>query len=216
MRPHGVTDLFLTSQPIDTGPTGDEPLGHAVAALDPRTVILASASLAGREERIRRFSQIFRSVPPSSEPAERSTQPYGVAVRSVRSGGQTYLSMANDTPYPIRVATVITGAPSAVIYDLNRSSALKPDGDDAGRLLVLDLPPFGTTAVRVGAAEAKIGEVKPYPSEVVMTAMQARYDDLSAKLSWLSRNPDKDKGNDKDADANRLPPIPGLNRDRAA
>src|SRR5205823_2025255 len=102
-RPRRATELFLSAQPIEAGPLGDEPLGHGMAALDPRWVMLAAASVAGREERARRFSQVLRGLPADGAPAERPTLAFGVSVRSLRSGGQSYLSLANDTPYPILV-----------------------------------------------------------------------------------------------------------------
>jgi hypothetical protein len=205
------SSLLLNSHPIDSGPLGDEPLGHAMAALDPGFVILAATSLAGREERVRQFSHIFRGLPTSPQPTERSTQAFGVAVRSIRSGGRTFLSLANDTPYPIRVDTVLTTTSAAQFHDISRAAALKPEADGAGRHLVLDLLPFGATAIRINDPDAKITTVTPYPSEFVLTSMQARYDDLSTMLSWLSRLAEKDPPRGKDGEPIRTSPLnPGF------
>ena len=57
------TGLRLSALPLSEGPEGDEPLGHAVAALDARWVVLALSAVAGHEDRIRRFARIFRALP---------------------------------------------------------------------------------------------------------------------------------------------------------
>ena len=53
----------LLACPMGDGPAGDEPLGHALAAIDPRRILMASTSVAGQEERIRRFARVFCSLP---------------------------------------------------------------------------------------------------------------------------------------------------------
>ena len=42
----------------------DEPLGHALAALDAQWVILAVPAIAGHEERLRKFASVLRLSPP--------------------------------------------------------------------------------------------------------------------------------------------------------
>lgn len=185
----GPTGLRLSALPLPEGATGDELMGHAVAALDAQWVMLAAPVFAGHEERLRQFARVFRSLPATPEaqtPLDR--QPFGVAVRPLRSANSTYLSLANDTPYPVRVVTML-GSHSATVDDLGRSLRLAPEAVGGGSRLVLDLLPFGVAAIRVGTPQLKVGPVTPYPSEAVLAGMQARYDELSAQLSRLSRTP---------------------------
>jgi hypothetical protein len=191
-QPRGATRLCLTAPPIDSGPTGDEPLGHALAALDARWVLLAASAVVGHEERVRRFARIFRALPAEAKPMEPPKIAFGVAVRNVRGGGQSYLTLANDTPYPIRLDTVVAVPATASFHDLGRAARLNPESDAVGRHLVLDLLPFGVAGVRIGAGDARVVSVTPYPSETVLTSMQARYDELTSQLSRLTRAGDKD------------------------
>jgi hypothetical protein len=214
-----TTGLSLSAPALDAGANGDEPLGHALAALDARWVWLAAPAVAGQEERVRRFARVFRALP-ATPPAERQPLAFGVAVRTHRASGQTYLALANDTPYPVRLDTVIAGPATAPVYDLGRGVLLRPGNDAAGRHLVLDLLPFGAAAVRIGAVEVKVVSATPYPSETVLTSMQARYDALSTQLSRLSRGSEKEKDKDKDKDKvdepgkTRVgPPNPGFEPD---
>ncbi len=106
--PGGAT-LWLSALPLGDGPEADEPLGHALAALDAQWAFLAATAVAGHEERLRQFSRVFRALPawplgapgPSADP---HSLPFGVAIRTSGDPAQTYLELANDSPYPIRLA----------------------------------------------------------------------------------------------------------------
>ena len=199
-RPRG--SLVLSALPLDDGPTDQEPLGHALAALDARWVVVASPAVLGREERIRSFAKVFRSLPVSEGPASRQTMPFGVSVRTHRTKDQTYLALANDTPYPIRLDTLLNTAKDAKVYDFARGAMLKPaETDNASRHLVLDLVPFGVASVRIGGSDVKLGAVTPYPSSSVLATMQTRYNELSSQLTRLSRGSDSGRN---------LPPNPGF------
>jgi len=179
--------LALTAPAVDGGPTGDEPLGHALAALDARDVWLAGPAVAGHEERVRRFARAFRALP-AAPPAERRPSAFGVAVRAYRAGGRTYLGLANDTPYPVRLDAALAGgaaAASAPVYDFGRGTPLRAGSDASGRHLVLDLLPFGVAALRVDAPGVGVASVTPYPSETVLTSMRARFEGLTDQLSRL-------------------------------
>jgi hypothetical protein len=179
--------LRLTALPLAEGALGDEMMGHALAALDARWVMLASAAVTGHEERVRHFARVFRALPATKSTAPPlSGQPFGVAVRPLPSGSATYLAMANDTPYPIRVETML-GSASAKVDDLGRGLHLAPEGVGGRSRLVLDLLPFGVAAIRIGAPQIKVGPVTPYPTEAVLTDIRARYDTLFAQLSRLNR-----------------------------
>ena len=56
--------LALSAVPLGDGLTVDEPLGHALAALDAQWVILAVPAIAGHEERLRKFASVLRPSPP--------------------------------------------------------------------------------------------------------------------------------------------------------
>ncbi len=173
--------LRLTTSTIESGPEGDEPLSHALAALDAHAVWLAVGAVAGHEERLRRFARVFRALP-AAPAAERPPSVFGVAVRTYPAGENTYLGLANDTPYPVRLDAVLTGPADAPVFDLGRDLKLKPGTDANGRHLVLDLPPFGVSALRVGAVGVGVSGVTPYPKAEVLTALHARYEDVTASL----------------------------------
>jgi len=198
--PAGGTGLSLKAAALETGANGDEPFGHALAALDAHHVWLAAEAVAGHEERFRRFARVFLALP-AVPTADRQPLAFGVAVRSYPAGENTFLAMANDTPYPVRLDTVLTGDGEPPVFDIGRAVALKPGADAAGRHLVLDLPPFGVSAVRVGSAAVRVGTVIPYPSETVLTALKNRYDDVTAQLTRLNRGGDRSRSG---------PPNPGF------
>ena len=75
---------------------------------------------------------------------------------------------------------------SATIEDLGRNLRLSPAAESGGRNLVLDLLPYGVSAIRIGAPRVQLATVTPYPSEPVLTTMQSRFNELSAQLGRLN------------------------------
>ncbi len=151
------------------GVLGDEPLGHALAALDPRRVVLSSTSAAGQEERIRRFARVFTALPapPTGPPAPRL--PSGVVARAIRSGADTYLALANDTPYPILLEADPPGparAPPSSTWP--GASCSTPRRRTGPIRLVLELAPFGVSAIRIGSPEVAVASATPYPGAAVL------------------------------------------------
>jgi hypothetical protein len=185
--------LCLTALPLGSGLAADEPLGHSLAALDARWVFLAGKAIAGHEDRARRFAAVLRALPawPAASliaPGDLKPKAFGIAVRGMGDDAQTFLAIANDSPYPIRLATLLGASNSALVEDLGRGLRLLPPSAAGGWQLVLDLPPFGTSAIRVGEPRVQLLSLLLYPSEAALSSMQARFDELTAQLAWLNRN----------------------------
>ena len=184
----------LTACPIIEGPQGDEPLGHSLARLDPRKVLLSSTSLAGQEERIRRFGRVFASLPASPGGAPEPRQPSGVSARLIHSGNDTYLALANDTPYPVLLEAVLQAPAGAAVVDLGRGIRLDPEKGPGTIRLVLELLPHGVSGIQVGSPEVTLASVVPHASQAVSDGMKAHYDDLSLALKRLDRLAPGDPG----------------------
>jgi len=183
--------LELQALPMNDS-TADPPLIHALAAIDPRSIFLGAEVVAGREEQVRRQAQIVRSLPigspqPQPDDADSAARSYGIATRILEDGVQTYFEITNESPFLVRLAGRIEGSGSSVVDDLGRGLRLAPRIDGDGRQLVLDLPPNDLTAIRVGAAHARLVQLTPYPSPAVMADMKARFNELSNQLARLNR-----------------------------
>jgi hypothetical protein len=184
--------VWLTALPLGDGPAADEPLGHSLAALDAHWVFLTGKVAAGQEERLRRFAGVLRALPtwaPTTISPQGDGDPrsFGITVREMSDDAQTFLAIANDSPYPIRLGSVLGGPGSASVDDLGRGVRLSPVAEAGGRKLVLDLLPFGIAAIRVGAPHVSVSGITAYPSDAVLADMQARFKDLSAQLARLNR-----------------------------
>lgn len=179
-----------TAVPNGDGPSSEWPLAHAVAALDAQWIILSATAIAGREERVRRFAEVFDRLPAESRPAAEpatGTKDSGVVVRSIRDGGRMVFEIVNDTPYAMRLGGVVRGDGSAVVEDLGRGLKLAPQPYEGGRRLVVDLAPFGLTVVRVGAKDATLDAPTLYPPQPAVASMASRFQDLTGQLSALNR-----------------------------
>ena len=92
-------------------------------------MILAVPAIAGHEERLRKFASVLRALPDwPAQPAVASGEQkdYGIAVRSLGDQSQTFLEIANDTPYPIRLAGLLDAPAAANVEDLGRNFRLVP------------------------------------------------------------------------------------------
>ena len=141
-HPAGGTGVWLSAAPMAEGPAGDEPMGHALAALDARWAVLSATAVAGQEERVRRFARVFLALPASATtgpPPDR--QPFGVAVRTHRAGSSTFLALANDTPYPIRLETVLTAPPRRPSTTWAGGFAWSPRWSPGGAMWCSTCPP---------------------------------------------------------------------------
>ena len=103
-------------------------------------------------------------------PARLDRQPFGRG-RAVAGplGGQTYLALANDTPYPIRLETVLAPRPTAAVDDLGRGAAARAPAAADGRGSVWcstcprsASPPSGSGRPGSGSCRST-----PYPAEAV-------------------------------------------------
>ena len=181
---------WLTALPLGDGPAADLPLGHALAALDAQWVFLAEKAASGQEERLRNFARVLRALPVKEAPAllaaDGLTKAFGVVVRSIDDGPQSFLEIANNSPYPVRLAGRVDLPAAAQIEDLGRGLRLKSMPQADGSNLVLDLLPYGVAAIRIAAPQVKFSLVNSYPSEAVMTGMRTRFNELSAQLARLN------------------------------
>jgi hypothetical protein len=203
--------LTLSALPLGDGLAADEPLGHALAALDAQWVILAVPAIAGHEERLRRFASVLRALPAwPAQPllAGGDQKDYGIAVRALSDQTQTYFEIANDTPYPIRLAGLLDAPAPASVEDLGRNLRLVPQAVTGGRQLVIDLLPYGVSAIRVGAAKAQLTDITPYPSDAVLTSMEAQYHELSNQLARLNRGSGSGIGEPPNPGFEPAPPPP--------
>ncbi len=181
----GGLDLVLAAPPLPDAVAGDEPLSHALATLDSRWFFASGDAVAGREDRVRRFAQVVRSLPsPETGPAG-ARPPSGVSARLTRAGSATFLALANDTPYPIQIETVLRCAQGTTLADIGRTSPLITQVVDGGLRVVADLPPFGVASAKLDAA-ASIETTVTHPGAAVLDGMRAQYDDLSVTLARLN------------------------------
>jgi len=187
--PDGAPALRLTAAPLPEGPAGDEPLGHALAALDARWMLLSAAAVSGQEERVRRFARVFRALPvPPAGAAVAGRLPSGVVVRPAPAGDKTFLTIANDTPYPTLVEIILEAPAAAPVDDLGRGIRLVHEAADGGKRVALDLPSYGVAALRVGAPGVRASAVTPHHPAATLAGLEAQAGDLSARLTRLSRS----------------------------
>jgi hypothetical protein len=183
-----ATEPALHASAVADVPAVDEPLGHALAALDGRWFFASLDAVAGREERVRRFAQAVRALP-APAPGPASARPAsGVATRLVPSGdgAATYLALANDTPYPIALEAVVRCPSGAGFVGLAGVVPMTAEPAAGGLRVVAELPPFGVASARVDA-DAALASTALHPRAAVLDGMRAQSEDLALTLARLNR-----------------------------
>ncbi len=186
--------LVQTVLPIGEGAAGDEFFGHAVAVLDARWVVVGVSAALGQEDRLRRFEKVFSSLPTPGRQAPSNRQSIGVAVRPVVAGKSTYVELANDAPYTVRIELALEMAPKTRIDDLGREASLTPEPTEKGGRVVLDLAPYGVSVLRVADPHLKLASVSPRPTPAVLAEVKAKARELSERLERLSKQSQDAKG----------------------
>jgi hypothetical protein len=159
----------------------DQPLGHAMAVLDPEWVLVSGVLAAGQEARLGRFARVLGALPVGEGPPVPRLES-GVAVRSWIHGGRTYVAFANDTPYEVLQAAVVGVPVQTQVDDLGRGLRLQPrETEGGGQEVVMRLPAFGVAAVRVAAPEATVRAASTYLP--AMAELEERADGLSTRLA---------------------------------
>src|SRR5262249_46396560 len=113
-------------------------------------------------------------------------RPAGAVGPGLGDPPESFWAIANAPPYPIRLACLLEAPETAVVEDLGRGLRLAPTAESGGRNLVLDLLPFGVSAIRIGSARARVASLTAYPTEAVLTGMEARSRELSLQLARLN------------------------------
>ena len=156
--------LRLSAAAATSGDAAIEPFGHALAALDAGWVVVSCSTIVGREEQVGHFAQVFRALPePSAEPPSPTIA--GAVVRARTEGERTYLALANDTPYPVRVSALIATSANAAVEDLGRGVPSTAEPMPAGLRLTAELGPFGTSAIRIDASDARVSSFSVVEAE---------------------------------------------------
>jgi hypothetical protein len=99
----------------------------------------------------------------------------------------SFLALANDTPYPIQLETIVRCPEGTGLTDLAWTAPLNGEPIAGGLRVIADLPPFGVASVRIDAPAAAVESISPHPSAAVLDGMKAQYDDLSVTLARLKR-----------------------------
>lgn len=204
--PHATNArLVLAADPVGTSPGDVEaglPLGHSLAVLDARWLLFGATSIAGREAALARFARVARALPAPVEVREPLLSARsGIAARSWTVGGKTYLGLANDTPYTLWLNAVVRSTPETPVDDLGRDLRLQYEPAKGGRQIVVELPPFGVAALRIGAAPATVASIATTPPRGDDT-FRNQYRAIAARLERL--------GQLAGDGTHRAPPNPGF------
>lgn len=165
---------------------------HALAALDASWLVVSNRAVEGREPSLRRVVQLIQMLPLADRDREEARiaparHLCGVAAWTVESNGQTFLALANDLPFPLRLDIAIKAPKDAEVFDVPRDAKLAPDRLEQGFRLVLDVEPSGISLTKVTAPGIKVETITPYPPPTVQASLRQQADLIANRLEQLTR-----------------------------
>lgn len=168
--------------------TCDELTAHAIAAYDSRWVITGLAAASGREDSLRRFAGLLGSTPPPPETPAAPPLRIGVACRALETNNQTYLCLANDTPYEVRVLLSVSAPAGAIVETGSSWPGIAGFKRIEADRYVVELPPRGIASPRFKATGLKVAVLAANATEESLKIAKVRADELSARLGQSIRS----------------------------
>ncbi len=160
---------------------------HSVATLDAQQMFDGGWLLPlGQEAALADLVSVYRQLPAARfDTLAEESQP--VTIRSLTRAGQTYVYLANDSPWPLSVTLDVDVPPGTRLEKLGNSSGIGPvvrTGDTA--TWTVALKPYDLTAARFSAAGVQFHGPKAKLSPQVAASLERRIRDLSARTAALS------------------------------
>jgi hypothetical protein len=160
---------------------------HGVATLDAQQMFDGGWLLPlGQEAALTDLVSVYRQLPAARfDTLAEESQP--VTIRSLTRAGQTYVYLANDSPWPLSVTLDVEAPAGTRLEKLGNSSGIGPvvrTGDTA--TWTVALKPYDLAAARFSAAGVQLHGPKAKLSPQVAASFERRIRDLSARTAALS------------------------------
>ncbi|HEV3343299.1 MAG TPA: hypothetical protein VG125_23205, partial [Pirellulales bacterium] len=184
----------LLAQPLPGGQHNRRRFVHAVATLDARAMFDGGRLLPmGQEHEMGPLVAAFRGLPDAPfETVEGPSQP--VTVRSLSQSGRTYVYLANDSPWPVKVSLKVDKPADCTVrslYPARRVSAAA--GENLSKQTwSVSLEPYDLLSVAFSTENVKFSQPQVSLDESVAAQLVARIQDLTERARVLKEPPPLD------------------------
>jgi hypothetical protein len=179
-----ATHALLVPHLVAAGAQNRQRFVHSLVTFDAQQIVNGGWMLPlGQEHELRDFVAAYRRLP--AEPfvtVDGNHQP--VTVRTLSRGRETFIYLANDSPWPCRATLRLRGIDNATFTELSgQRDVAKP----ARGAWSLKLQAYDFVAARFDAAAVEVVDVGVAVSDDVRRELQARVRDLSDRMAALGQ-----------------------------
>jgi hypothetical protein len=188
--PFGAANTFtwLVTQFVPAAERNRKRFTHAVAASDAAQLIDGGWMLPlGQEDTLLDLISTYRQLP--AEPFTALPEPSEpVAIRTLIKDQQTFIYLANDSPWQVRVSLGVEG-PEGMRYQALGGTRKLPAlvrQAGAGTRWTLELAPYELVAARFESPDVRFDRPEITLEEQVAVNLERRISDLSARVAALA------------------------------
>ncbi|HWB11882.1 MAG TPA: family 10 glycosylhydrolase [Pirellulales bacterium] len=190
-NPFKGTPSRLVAQPLPGGQHNRRRFVHAVATLDARAMFDGGRLLPlGQEHEMGPLVAAFRGLPDAPfETVEGPSQP--VTIRSLSHAGRTYVYLANDSPWQVKVSLNVEKPADCTVRSLYPGRRiLAPSGENLSKQTwSVSLEPYDLLSVAFSAENVKVSQPEVSLDGSVATQLDARIQDLTERARVLKEPP---------------------------
>jgi hypothetical protein len=181
----------LLAQPLPGGEHNRRRFVHAVAALDARAMFDGGRLLPmGQEHEMGSLVVAFRDLPDAPfETVEGQSQP--VTVRSLSYSGRTYVYLANDSPWWVKVSLNVEKPADCTVSSLYPARRVPaPAGENLSKQSwSVSLEPYDLLSVAFSTENVKVSQPQVSLGASVAAQLDARIQDLTERARVLKEPP---------------------------
>jgi hypothetical protein len=184
----GNTFSWLVTQFVPSAERNRQRFTHALAVLDAAQLIDGGWLLPlGQEDTLLDLVATYRLLP--NEPFKTLNEPSEpVTIRTLNQERQTYIYLANDSPWHVRLMLAVDG-PEGVRYEtlggIRKLPALVRQAG-LGTRWTIELAPYEVVAARFDSPNVRFARPEVRLEEQVTASLARRISDLSARVAALA------------------------------
>lgn len=186
--PFGAANTFtsLVSEFSPSAERNRRRFVHSLATLDAQQMFDGGWLLPlGQEAALAELVSVYRQLPAARfDTLAEESQP--VTIRTLERGGQTYVYLTNDSPWPISVALDVDAPATLRVEKLGAASGVGPiTRNSDATTWTINLRPYDLAAARLSGGDVRLRNPKLTLPPKVSASLERRIRDLSARIAAL-------------------------------
>ncbi|QDU95350.1 alpha-amylase family protein [Lignipirellula cremea] len=187
------THTWLLTHAAPAGKFNRQRFVHALAAADCRTMLDGGwMPLQGQEAATAEIFHLYRKLPdrPFETVVSKTHRSQSVVVRYLHDGGQTYLYLVNDSPWPATVEIHLNAPIGCELLPLTPRQLPPLEGSGESLVWRVSLDPYDLAGTRLDLPNVKILDYtfRSADNEPIAAELMRQVDGLKSRISGLANS----------------------------